>query len=207
MPHPYLNSKKILSGGITEGEYRSRYHIRDAMSWDNLILNQTTLPEVEKLADKVLIECLGYFPREAVCLPFIPYLKALIHQQGNQLVITDEMVEQVKLIRNRDMYVGFWHRNLLYTEEFKETYSEILPQWRYIAQEYMTHFLGHIPPTRLSFSAEIYLRKVLEEADNDLGTIYRGCFKAITIYQFRRAILDHSYEAALHSDLFYLNYR
>ena len=206
MLHPYLNSMENLSGGITEGEYRRIHHIRDAMSWDNFILNQTAFPELDKLADKVLIECLGYYPSEAVCLPFMPYLKALINNVGCQGEITDEMIEQVKLIRNRDMYVGFWDRDLIYTDEYKEKYSNILPQWRYAAQDYMAHFIGDIPPVRISFIAEIFLRNVLEESKNEMPIIYKGCFKAITIYKFRKAILDHSHEAALHSDLFFINY-
>lgn len=206
MLNPYLSSKRILFGEVTEGEYRGRHHIRDAMSWDNFILNQTAFPELDKLADKVLIECLGYYPSEAVCLPFMPYLKALINRSGNQGIITGEMIEQVKLIRNRDMYVGFWDRDLIYTDEYKEKYSNILPQWRYAAQDYMAHLMGYIPPVRISFLAEIFLRNVLEHSNNEMPIIYKGCFKAITIFKFRKAILDHSHEAALNSDLFFLNY-
>lgn len=206
MLHPYFSSKKILFGEITEGEFWTRHHIKDAVSWENALLNETTFPELDQTADRILVECLGYFPRESVYLPFMPFLKALIKQQGSE-TISKEMIEHVKLIRNRDMQVGFWDRNLNYTDEFKEDYSSTLPHWRYAAKDYMSYFLGYEPPTRISFMAEVYLRKVLEDANNVKHLIHTGCFKAINIYKFRRSILDHSYEAALHSDLFFLKFQ
>lgn len=81
--------------------------IAEAVSWKDIALSTTVLPNLEDATQELIEQRLGYLPHLAIRLPYEPYLRALLQQKNQGQLSTEAFVGETQahcqLIRNADM--------------------------------------------------------------------------------------------------------
>lgn len=168
--------------------------ISEAVSWKDLALNATVLPNLEDPAKDLIERRLGYLPHPAVTLPYEPYLRALLHSYHRGTLSPDAFTEQaeehLKLIRNADMQ---HYSSPDPAPHFIQSYQKMFGMYGLQVKERLTRFLGYEPRLEYSLMAELWLFDLMAR---DTLRLPEGPtavdFKALTIIRYREILFSQS---------------
>lgn len=172
--------------------------ISGAVSWKDLALNATVLPNLEDQTNDLIERRLGYLPHPSVTLPYAPYLRALLqrYHQGTLTAdaFTHEAEEHLKLIRNADMQ---HYSSPEPAPHFVQSYQKMFGLYAKKTKERLVRFLGYEPDLKHSLMAELWLWDVM---DMDTIRLPDGPtavdFKALTIIRYREILFSKGKEPA-----------
>ncbi|GAB4002144.1 hypothetical protein GCM10028807_60130 [Spirosoma daeguense] len=181
---------------VTEGSL-------NAIHWNDLIVDATTLPHLKDIGQTLVEINLGYLPTADVILPFEPYLRALIQGYWNGQILEEDFYDQVedhvKLIRNADMK----HNNCLeYDEAIYRNYHATFTPYGYAVKERLNRFLGYEPELEHSVIAELWMRDILADQTYKMPEDRTpDDLRAITLIKYREVLLGDGKQAADGSQL------
>ncbi|RRA98610.1 hypothetical protein [Larkinella rosea] len=179
-----------------------------AISWNDLLLDATTLTHLKKEAHRLIEHYLGYLPSDTAILPFEPYLRALIQSyRQSQLTQYDychQLEEHIKLIRNKDMESTY---NTYVTDDktIYKNYEETFIPFGQVAKSRLMGFLGYEPKLEHSVVAEMWLRHMIANDTIDLPDAMTSIDqKAAAMIKYREILLESGRAIADSSPLFRL---
>lgn len=172
--------------------------ISGAVSWKDLALNATVLPNLEDQTNDLIERRLGYLPHHSVTLPYVPYLRAILqsYHQGslNADAFTHEAEEHLKLIRNADMQHYSAPEPAVH---FVQSYQKLFGLYAEKTKERLIRFLGYEPDLKHSLMAELWLWEVMAMDTIRLPDGPTAVdFKALTIIRYREILFSKGKAAA-----------
>lgn len=181
---------------VTEGNLQ-------AVHWDDLIVDATTLLELKGTGRELIEINLGYLPPENVMLPYEPYLRALIQAYWQNSIaegdFLDQLEDHIKLIRNADMK----HNTCLtYDDAIYQNYYKAFAPYGYAVRERLERFLGYVPQLEHSLIAEMWLRDIMADDTYKMpNEITSDDIRALTLIKYREILLTHDKKDADDSEL------
>jgi len=175
---------------------------KDAVSWQALMLDQETFPELETRAKKVIIIRLGYLPPQRATITYEPFLRALINSHLQGVLTIDQVIEQadehIKLIRKEDLKFSIGTED----PETYRTYNDGWLPFGEIVRARITKFLGYEPELIHSISGELWLRDAMSHDQlNFTDEVNEEDLRVITLIKYREVLLERGIAAADQSPL------
>ncbi|MFN8343993.1 MAG: hypothetical protein U0X91_03260 [Spirosomataceae bacterium] len=176
----------------------AREAIAEAVSWKDIALSTTVLPNLEGAAQELIEQHLGYLPHPAVLLPYEPYLRALLAQKNQGQLSAEAFVGETQmhcqLIRNVDMA---HYADPEPAHQFQSMYADFFHLYGIRAKARLSRFLGYEPAIEHSLMAELWLWEIMARdtvrlPDNPTAVDY----KALTIIRYREVLLSQGRAAA-----------
>ncbi|ADB38002.1 hypothetical protein [Spirosoma linguale] len=176
---------------VTEGNLQ-------AVHWDDLIVDATTLTHVKNAGRELIKINLGYLPPNDVMMPYEPYLRALIQNYWNHSMAEDEFLEQLddhlKLIRNADMKHNTCQT---YDPAIINKYHKTFVPYGYAVRSRLANFLGYVPQLEHSLIAEMWMRDIMSDETYRLpDEIAPDDMRALTLIKYREVLLADGQQAA-----------
>jgi hypothetical protein len=199
----YAGDAKLFEEDFADAVLEGR---KDTVSWDNLVADAVTLPDLKEKGREFIEQYLGYLPADSVILPFEPYLRALLKSYWQRQLGEDEFIQQLeehlKLIRNADMQ---YNTCLTNDEAIYRNYDKTFVPYGYAVKSRLTRFLGYEPQLKHSLIAEMWMRNVMARDTIQLPhTITPVDWKAITLIKYREILLEQGQAAADASPFLYV---
>ncbi|GAB3995697.1 hypothetical protein GCM10028807_36530 [Spirosoma daeguense] len=171
---------------------------KDVVSWDNLVADAATFPDLKEKGREFIEHYLGYLPGDSVIVPFEPYLRALLNfyykHQLDEDTFIEQLEEHLKLIRNADMR---HNTSLTYDEAIYQNYHKTFAAYGYAVKSRLTRFLGYEPKLEHSLIAEMWMRNVMAHDEIQLpDELTPVDWKAITLIKYREVLLEQGQAAA-----------
>jgi len=187
---------KAYDEAINEG-------IQEAVSWKNLFLNATVLPDLEEKAKDLIEARLGYIPPKAKTIRYEYELRTLIQNYDFGYISEENLYNQadcyIKLLRNDDIEPNDC---LTYEPDLYEKYKREYLPYEQMAKGRIMNFLGYEPILEHSLIAEIWLGSILGKDNLRLPDCITPIdFKALSIIKYREVLLAHGKEVADNSPL------
>ena len=178
--------------------------IAEAVSWKDIALSTTVLPNLEDATQELIEQRLGYLPHLAIRLPYEPYLRALLQQKNQGQLSTEAFVGETQahcqLIRNADMA---HYADPEPAHQFQSMYAEFFHLYGIKAKARLSRFLGYEPALEHSLSAELWLWEIMARDTIRLPESFTAVdYKALTIIRYREVLLSQGRAAADASPLF-----
>ncbi|WP_149242244.1 hypothetical protein [Dyadobacter sp. 32] len=169
-----------------------------AVSWEDLSLSATVLPDLVQKGKTAIEYYLGYLPDESVTIRFEPFLRSLIQQKDAGIIPYREYTklaeEHIRLIRNEDV-----KHNLMddYDQELYESYHSGYVPFGAAAKQRIIDMLGYAPELKHSLVAEMWVRTILAsdtiKLPDEMSPID---YKALTLIRYREILLSKGKLAA-----------
>ncbi|MFN8345084.1 MAG: hypothetical protein U0X91_08775 [Spirosomataceae bacterium] len=168
--------------------------IQEAVSWKDIALNATVLPDWENQTKDLIERRLGYLPHPSVTLRYEPYLRALLQSYHQGTLPSDAFTEQaeahIQLIRNADM-AHYSAREP--APHFVQSYQKMFGMYGLQVKERLTRFLGYKPRLEYSLMAELWLFDLMTRDTLQLPEGPTAVdFKALTIIRYREILFSQS---------------
>ena len=177
---------------------------RFTVGWNNLLLSETYLAELEEVTLLTVDHLLGFRPAKAFTLPQEPFLRIIMNDYKLRKITHDDLLAlsepHVKLIRNA--YIGE-HADPVYEDQHLWKYETYLLEYKNKARQRLSSFLGYEPELQHSMICEIHLRKLLasDEAYLPEDELTETDLRMITIIKYREVLLRDGKAAADNSAL------
>jgi hypothetical protein len=180
--------------------------VSQAVSWTDIERASNISPFETKIRLLWIKAYLGYVPTYDIYLPHLPFIHVLVDKVEKGLmepdVFVDELLFQVKQMRNADMKKFGWVSKKEFTEEDYAYYDSYLADYKQAARERLCKLLTYEPKLEYSLYAEIYLRELFIEDRfyNDMPFCDMD-YKAATIAHYRETYLRFGEKAADQCDI------